>query len=197
MKKVTIISFLFSLLVSCSESYDIKDLDIEGNWSAISKDIEEDYYHYQEVYFFNDTLEVFSKDWALEVPGTYKIIGDSIFIQRTEEFNAKIKVINPDYIIFESDYPDLKLTRIGDDRWTIDSLIVPVIYYRGFSDSLRREIEYDFIQHHFTIRELEAYIFHGYESRRSMLKRWKSYLDDTTYNSDNEYLQYLIDYFDE
>ncbi|MCD4792974.1 MAG: hypothetical protein K8R54_07065 [Bacteroidales bacterium] len=196
-KSIYIILILFAY-VSCKTDNLPEDFELEGNWSVLYSDKFDERYIYQEIYFSKDTMNVFDYMNGIGLPSHYIIENDSIYISNIGSdttISAKIIYKKPDYIIFENDSMDLKLTRINDEGWSVDSLLKTGIFYGRNKDSLRDAVLQDFINYQFRIREIKSWIFHGLDTKKSLIKYWKSQVGK--FEELDDYYIYLINYFEE
>ena len=200
MKKYIYLLVFLTIMYSCNTNRGGHKINLIGNWSAVYKDTGKDRIVYQEIYFSKDTMKVFDLDCDLHLPYKYNLKNNTIYITPSVNdsiIKGKITFKNPNHLVIDYDTWENTLIRISDDGWSVDSLIKTGIYKEGVPDSIKNTIHNDFIDYQFRVREIKCYLYHGIENKKALINNWKSMIEDTMYNHDDEYLQYLINYFED
>ncbi|GET33943.1 hypothetical protein PbJCM13498_28060 [Prolixibacter bellariivorans] len=91
---------------------------------------------YTELYFHQDTLESFDRQWELHPMGKYKIQHDSL-VTPTKAY--KIDILDKDLINLISEDDTIHMERISDGKKTIDFYINNGYFNRDFSDTIRKK----------------------------------------------------------
>ena len=184
MKVPFILVVLILTIVSCQNKSDVIELD--GNWQGFSNDST-----YIELYFHDDTMEIFERIWELEPYSIYRVEGDQLILKG---LTYQIVVLDSSSIKLKNKDINLDIQRLDSNLFTVEKLIDLGVYNGQNKRMDKDSISQNFVIKNFSVREVEAQIKKGIYNGDTLFQFWKNQLTEDSVNQD--YYRFLIEEVD-